>query len=160
VARPGPTTRGQLHVWRYLGALLVLFALMLVTLAFAGKGSAWLKPKLGLDLQGGAQVILTPKTESGKKASSDQLSTAVEILRQRVNGAGVSEAEVKTEGDQIVVQVPGGNRDSIASVTKAAQLQFRRVITLEQSLPTTPQPTATPTGTPKPNARAAVKPEA
>jgi preprotein translocase subunit SecD len=160
VARPGPTTRGQLHVWRYLGALLVLFALMLVTLAFAGKGSAWLKPKLGLDLQGGAQVILTPKTESGKKASSDQLSTAVEILRQRVDGAGVSEAEVKTEGDQIVVQVPGGNRESIASVTRAAQLQFRRVITLEQSLPTSPQPTATPSGTPKPSAGAAVRPSA
>jgi preprotein translocase subunit SecD len=133
---------------------------MYVTLAFAGKGSAWLKPKLGLDLQGGAQVILTPKTESGKKASSDQLSTAVEILRQRVDGAGVSEAEVKTEGDQIVVQVPGGNRESIASVTKAAQLQFRRVITLEQVIPTTPVPTAAATGTPKPSASTAVRPSA
>jgi preprotein translocase subunit SecD len=158
VARPGPSTRGQLHVWRYLGTLFAIFVILYTTLMFAGKGSAWLKPKLGLDLQGGAQVILTPKTESGKKATSSQLSTAVEILRQRVNGAGVSEAEVVVEGDQIVVQVPGGNRDSIASVTKAAQLQFRRVVEAQPVIPVQPQPTATASGTPKPSATTAVKP--
>jgi preprotein translocase subunit SecD len=162
VARPGPSSRGQLHVWRYLGSLAVVFVALYTTVAFAGPGSAWLKPKLGLDLQGGAQVILTPKTESGKAATSEQLSTAVEILRQRVNGAGVSEAEVFTEGEQIVVQVPGGNRDSIQSVTQAAQLQFRRVIDVQQSLATTPvspapsasapgvAPSATPTANKRP----------
>jgi preprotein translocase subunit SecD len=150
VARPGPSTRGQLHVWRYLGSLVAIFVILFTTVAFAGKGSAWLKPKLGLDLQGGAQVILTPKTESGKRATASQLSTAVDILRLRVNGAGVSEAEVVVEGDQIVVQVPGGNRDSIASVTRAAQLQFRRVVDVQQVIPRTPLPTATatPTATP------------
>jgi preprotein translocase subunit SecD len=147
VARPGPSNRGQLHVWRYLGTLLALFVLLYTAVAFAGKGSAWLKPKLGLDLQGGAQVILTPKTESGKRASSSQLSTAVDILRQRVNGAGVSEAEVVVEGDQIVVQVPGGNRESIASVTRAAQLQMRRLIEAQPVVPTAPVPTAAPTPT-------------
>lgn len=146
MARPGPSARGpQLHVWRYLGTLLVIFVALYTTVAFAGKGSAWLKPKLGLDLQGGAQVILTPKTEAGKAATSDQLSTAVEILRQRVNGAGVSEAEVFTEGEQIVVQVPGGNREDIKSVTQAAQLQFRRVVEAQpvlQQTPVTPAPTS------------------
>jgi preprotein translocase subunit SecD len=134
-----------LHVWRYLGTLLALFVMLYTTLAFAGPGSAWLKPKLGLDLQGGAQVILTPKTESGKKPKASELDAAVSILRQRVNGAGVSEADVKTEGDQILVQVPGGNRDSIDNVTKAAQLQFRRVVEIEPVISTQPQPTATAT---------------
>jgi preprotein translocase subunit SecD len=149
VARPGPSSRGQLHVWRYLGALFAIFVVLFTTVAFAGKGSAWLKPKLGLDLQGGAQVILTPKTESGKHATSSQLSTAVDILRSRVNGAGVSEAEVVVEGDQIVVQVPGGNRSDIASVTRAAQLQMRRLIEAEPVLPA-----AVPTATPSPTAAA------
>jgi preprotein translocase subunit SecD len=148
VARPGPSSRGQLHVYRYLGALLAAFVALYAVVAFAGKGSAWLTPKLGLDLQGGAQVILTPKTETGKKVTASQLSTAVEILRQRVNGAGVSEAEVVSEGDQIIVQVPGGNRDSIATATQTAQLQMRRVIEAQQVFPTAPQPTATPTKTP------------
>jgi preprotein translocase subunit SecD len=147
VARPGPSTRGQLHVWRYLGSLVAIFVILFTTVAFAGKGSAWLKPKLGLDLQGGAQVILTPKTESGKRATAAQLSTAVEILRSRVNGAGVSEAEVVVEGDQIVVQVPGGNRDSIASVTRAAQLQMRRLIASEPVLPQA-APTVAPSASP------------
>jgi preprotein translocase subunit SecD len=165
VARPGPSSRGQLHVWRYLGALLASFVVLYTAVAFAGKGSAWLKPKLGLDLQGGAQVILTPKTESGKRASAAQLSTAVEILRQRVNGAGVSEAEVFTEGNQIVVQVPGGNRDSIQSVTRAAQLQMRRLVEAQAVIPASePVPTTAPTSaasgaaTPAPSATANKRP--
>jgi len=148
VARPGPATRGQLHVWRYLGSLLAIFVLLYTAVALTGPGSKWLKPKLGLDLQGGAQVILTPRTETGKQATADQISTAVDILRQRVNGAGVSEAEVVTQGNQIVVQVPGGNRESIASVTRVAQLQMRRVVEAQVNVPQTPEPTATPTPTP------------
>ena len=127
MARPGPSNRGALHTGRYLGTLAAIFVVLYATVAFAGSHGA-LKPKLGLDLQGGAQVILTPKAENGKKATAAQLSTAVEILRLRVNGAGVSEAEVVIQGDQIVVSVPKGNRDSIKSVTKAAQLQFRKVL--------------------------------
>ncbi|MCW2598516.1 MAG: protein-export rane protein SecD [Frankiales bacterium] len=169
MARPGPSTRGQLHVGRYFAALGLIFAIIYATVAFAGPGSAWLKPKLGLDLQGGAQVILTPKTESGAKPSNSQLTAAVEILRQRVNGAGVSEAEVVIEGAQIVVSVPGGNRDSIATVTQAAQLQFRRVVTEEAAVPpVVPTPSATvktssgpspaKSATPKPTASTAKRP--
>jgi preprotein translocase subunit SecD len=162
VARPGPNTRGQLHVGRYFGVLAAIFVILYATVALAGPGSAWLKPKLGLDLQGGAQVILTPKTETGQNASAAQLTAAVEILRQRVDASGVSEAEVVIEGNQIVVSVPGGNRDSIATVTKAAQMQFRRVKTQEPVAPiatTAPNPSASPTpttgagaGTPSPTA--------
>ncbi len=161
MARPGQTSRGQLHVGRYLGVLAAIFAILYSTVIFAGSGSSWLKPKLGLDLQGGAQVILTPEAEGGKKPNPAQLAAAVDILRQRVNGAGVSEAEVVIEGDQIVVQVPGGNRESIATVTKAAQLQFRRVVELQgvQQPVTTPTSTTTvvpraspAVGTPKPTA--------
>lgn len=152
MARPGPSARGQLYIGRYLGALAATFVILYVTVIFAGSGSSWLKPKLGLDLQGGAQVILTPKSETGQKPQAEQLAAAVEILRQRVNGAGVAEAEVVLQGDQIVVQVPGGNRESIATVTKAAQLQFRRVIDIQSASPTvttttTTNPTSSPAAT-------------
>ena len=158
MARPGPT-RGQLHVGRYLGALLGLFALLYAGVIFGGTGGHPLTPKLGLDLQGGAQVILTPKTTNGSKATAAQLSTAVDILRQRVNGAGVSEAEVVVEGSQVVVSVPGGNRESIQNVTKTAQLQFRRVVEEQFVLaPVTATPTPKGSATPKPNATAVVQP--
>jgi len=128
VARPAPTSRGQLHVGRYLGVLLALIVLLYAVVFLAGKGSAPLTPKLGLDLQGGASVILEARPDNGKPASADQLATAVDIIRQRVNGAGVSEAEVVVQGQNIVVSVPGGNRASIKNVTQTAQLRFREVL--------------------------------
>jgi preprotein translocase subunit SecD len=159
VARPGPS-RGQLHVGRYFFTLLLLFAALYTTVIFAGKGSAWLKPKLGLDLKGGAQVILTPKLENGQKPSSSELSASVDILRQRVDGQGVSAAEIVIQGSQIIVSVPGGNRDAVSRVTQAAQMEFRRVLeetTSTPSVTTPPTSTTVPTptagaSTPKPTA--------
>ena len=159
MARPGPS-RGQLHVGRYFVTLLLLFAALYTTVIFAGKGSAWLKPKLGLDLKGGAQVILTPKLENGQKPSSSELSASVDILRQRVDGQGVSAAEIVIQGSQIIVSVPGGNREAVSRVTQAAQMEFRRVLeetTSTPSVTTPPTTTTVPTptagaSTPKPTA--------
>jgi preprotein translocase subunit SecD len=155
VARPG-ASRG-LHVGRYLGALAAILVLLYTIVALAGPNNDPLTPKLGLDLQGGASVILTPKTTP----KSGQLQTAVDILNRRVNGAGVAEAEVVTQGNNIVVSLPGGNRDSIAGLATTAQLRFREVL---QALPgsngatatASPQPTsATVTTTTKPSAKPA-----
>jgi preprotein translocase subunit SecD len=161
VARPGPS-RGQLHVGRYFLTLLLLFAALYAAVIFAGKGGAWLKPKLGLDLRGGAQVTLTPKSANGKAPTQDQLSSAVAILRQRVDANGVSEAEIAIQGNTIEISVPGGNRASIDKVTQAAQMEFRRVLACQSiqagngctALPVTQYPqqllqTATPSATPK-----------
>jgi preprotein translocase subunit SecD len=155
VARPGPSNRGQLLIGRYLGALVALFVLLYAGVAFGGPNGGSLSPKLGLDLEGGAQVILTPQTTNGKKATTDQLATAVDILRLRVNNSGVSEAEVVVQGQQVVVSVPGGNRDSIKTVTQAAQLEMRQVTETQfTQVPIKASPTATPktSGTPKASA--------
>ncbi|MCU1692831.1 MAG: secD, partial [Frankiales bacterium] len=130
MARPGPTSRprGQLHVGRYFGALAALLAALYAIVFLAGPGSSPLTPRLGLDLQGGASVVLTPRTETGKDVRADQLQTAVEIIQQRVNGLGVAEAEVVTQGNNIVVSVPGGTRDSLRSLAQTAQLRFRQVL--------------------------------
>jgi preprotein translocase subunit SecD len=117
-----------LHVGRYFFALLALFAALYTTVVFAGDGGKWLTPKLGLDLKGGAEVILTPKTENGKPPNAEQLAAAVGILRQRVDANGVSEAEIVVQGSTIKISVPGGNRDTISKATKAAQMEFRRVV--------------------------------
>jgi preprotein translocase subunit SecD len=117
-----------LHVGRYFLALLALFAALYTTVVFAGDGGKWLTPKLGLDLKGGAEVILTPKTENGKSPTAEQLAAAVGILRQRVDANGVSEAEIVVQGSTIKISVPGGNRDTISKATKAAQMEFRRVV--------------------------------
>ncbi|MHB1066668.1 MAG: protein translocase subunit SecD, partial [Candidatus Nanopelagicales bacterium] len=55
--------------------------------------------KLGLDLQGGTQVILQPRpVVEGTSVTEEQLAQTVTIIRQRVDGLGVAEAEVTTQG--------------------------------------------------------------
>jgi preprotein translocase subunit SecD len=161
VARPG-ASRG-LHVGRYLGALAAILVLLYAIVALAGPNNSPLTPKLGLDLQGGASVILQPKTTP----KSGQLQTAIDIINQRVNGAGVAEAEVVTQGNNIVVSLPGGNRASIANLATTAELRFREVL---QALPggngvsASPQPSAptvtttiNPSAKPVPSASASKK---
>ncbi len=84
-------------------------------------------PVLGLDLQGGIEVRLAAV---GKQQSNDVLDKAVDIIRNRVNGLGVAETEVKRDGDQIVVDLPGvKDRDKARRVVgKTAELRFRPVL--------------------------------
>jgi preprotein translocase subunit SecD len=116
--------------------------------------------RLGLDLQGGTQVILkpTPVTE-GATITEEQLAQTVSIIRQRVDGLGVAEAEVTTQGSGsgavIVVSVPGANQDRLVDlVQKTARLDFRPVYALMGPSPTTPTASASAdaSATPKPSA--------
>jgi preprotein translocase subunit SecD len=114
-----------------------------------------LAPKLSLDLAGGTTVTLTAVTESGKTAPPAQMTQALQIMRDRVNGLGVSEAEVAKQGSNvIVIQVPGreGQQRIVKLIGTTAQLQFRQVFAAQAGGPTptappvTPTPTKTPTG--------------
>ncbi len=162
MARPGtPTSRGALPVGRYLAALAAVLVALYAVVVFAGPGSSLLTPKLGLDLQGGASVVLTPRTDDGGAPRADQLATAVQIIQQRVNGLGVAEAEVVTQGDNIVVSVPGGTRDSLRSLAQTAQLRFREVLETAPGDPNAPPvevPTAVPTGSAAPAPAASARP--
>lgn len=95
-------------------------------------------PVLGLDLQGGIEVRLAPVGKDTPRSSS--LDKAVDVIRNRVNGLGVAETEVKRDGDQIVVALPGvKDRDKARRlVGKTAELRFRPVLAiLPPDLPVT-----------------------
>lgn len=107
---------------------MVLSVALAVWTWFPGLDNA---PRLGLDLRGGTQVTLTPQAATGAITDA-QLQQAVDIIRQRVNGLGVAEAEVATQGSganaAIVVSVPGVSEQGIADVLKqTAALDFRPV---------------------------------
>lgn len=108
-------------------------------------------PKLALDLAGGTSVTLTAVTESGgKNPPSSQMTQAVNIIRDRVNGLGVAEAEVSKQGDNhIVVQVPGteDQRRIVDLIGTTAQLQFRQVYVAGAGT-AAPVPKTTPSATP------------
>ena len=108
--------------------LLALFAIMVV-LAGVAVWQGRTTPKLGLDLAGGTTVTLTAKTSNGKNPPAEQMDQAVKIMTQRVNGLGVSDAEVAKQGsNNIVVNVPGEGQSRVVSlIGTTAKLQFRQV---------------------------------
>lgn len=98
--------------------------------------------RLGLDLQGGSQVILIPQVAPGVEGTltEDQINQTVEIIRQRVDGFGVAEAEVSVQGSAesaaIVVSVPGENPEGIANLLRqTARLDFRPVLVSTSGIP-------------------------
>lgn len=104
------------------------------------------KPALGLDLSGGTQITLIAKDGNVPK---DQLQQAANIIDDRVNGSGVTEAQVSTQGNsEIVVQVPGPTQNNLVqTVVRQAQLRFRLVAQVPNSLPN-PVPGNAPTDLP------------
>jgi preprotein translocase subunit SecD len=88
------------------------------------------KPFLGLDLQGGVSVVLTPTGET----DSDTLKEARAIIEQRVNALGIAEPEITTQGNNLIVQIPGvKDKDrAIDLVGQTAELQFRPVLSVQQ----------------------------
>jgi preprotein translocase subunit SecD len=106
-------------------------------------------PRLGLDLEGGTSIILTPRVAPGETGQiTDQaLDRAVEIIRSRVDSFGVAEAEVTTAGNNIVISVPGTrDNDILASVQQTAELRFRPVLAAAPGV-SAPAPSPSPSGT-------------
>ena len=112
-------TRKGLVVSLFL-SIVISFGSLLATLSL-GWG-----PKLGLDLAGGLSVVYKPTTN----VTPAKLAEAVTILSNRVNGLGVSGAQVNLQGKNIVVSVPGVTdaRAVLATVGQTAQLLFRPVL--------------------------------
>lgn len=92
------------------------------------------KLKLGLDLKGGISVTLRAEDkldEQGKVVEKD-LSQAISILSERINGLGIAEAIVRAKGkDRIEIQIPGASTkddpEIINIVKKPAKLEFRLI---------------------------------
>jgi preprotein translocase subunit SecD len=133
----------SLPAGRYFGAFALIVAL-LYGLVFLGGDHT---PQLGLDLRGGTTVTLTARTPNGKAPAKEDLELARQIIEQRVNGLGVAEAEVVTEGEaNIVISVPGDNGDQARQLGATAQLRFRPVIKGPEPAAAAASGSATPSG--------------
>lgn len=147
MARSGSTSRPGRSLLGLFVALAVLFGW--VTLGAIRSNAEW-SPKLGIDLEGGTEVILKPVPTTGNvQPTQAQLREAVNIIRQRVNGSGVSEAQVSTQGnDKIIVQLPGKpDQKTLNLVKQSAELSFRPVLAVAPIQPAvvpTPSAGATP----------------
>ena len=85
------------------------------------------KTRLGLDLQGGLEIVYQAKTADGKAPSTAELDQTIGILDRRVNGLGVTESAIQKQGtDQISVALPGVKdaQQALDLIGKTAQLEF------------------------------------
>ncbi|WTG93595.1 protein translocase subunit SecD [Kitasatospora sp. NBC_01560] len=120
-------------------------------------GTGHTKPRLGIDLAGGTSITLSAKSTDPKAINKSNMDIATGIIQQRVNGMGVSEAEVQTQGDRnIIVNIPkGGDKQNAADqVGTTAQLYFRPVLALAPSGVSAEAPSTAPSasGTAAPSA--------
>ena len=97
-------------------------------------------PSLGLDLQGGASVTMTPIGEYEEAA----LSVAVDIIRQRVDSIGVAEPEIIRQGDTVVVNLPGvkDQQQALDLIGRTGAVEMRPVLRTAEN----PENTTTTTG--------------
>ncbi|HEY6836527.1 MAG TPA: protein translocase subunit SecD [Gaiellaceae bacterium] len=106
---------------------LILAALVGVALVAIPSSPVHRKVKLGLDLQGGLEVVLKAVPPKGHTLTSSDMDRSVSIMRQRINGLGVSENDARRQGkDQIVIELPGVKDPAQAAsiIGTTAQLQF------------------------------------
>lgn len=138
-----------------LSTILVVAIIAVAATFLTGKA-----PLLGLDLKGGVEVVLQPQT---KHTNSTILNEAVDIINNRVNGYGISNAEVTKQGNDIVIELPGAKNDTqvLSELGQTAQLFFRPVEcviapyvspTTSTTKASTKTPTATTTTTAVPKA--------
>jgi preprotein translocase subunit SecD len=132
-----------------LGIVSVAIALFVMNLALGNT------PVLGLDLRGGVSVILAP-TES---ASAGDLVVVRDLIRDELEQRGIAEPDVRVEGENIVVDLPGvkDQQQALDAVDIAGIVTLRPVVQCGLAEPeptdgsTPPTTAASPTDTSTPD---------
>ena len=150
-----------------LAGIIVLLILAIVggDLASPGKWSQNFKVHLGLDLTSGTTVALQAVKPGGGTPTAAEMQQAIQIMDNRVNGAGVTEAQVVQQGNDIInISVPGQSAQAVVSkVSRTAELQFRQVLLVAPNTPSaaaTPSPSPSASASPSSSAKASPSPSA
>ncbi|HEV3363434.1 MAG TPA: protein translocase subunit SecD, partial [Acidimicrobiia bacterium] len=109
--------------WRVLVVVAVLGGAVALSLA---------RPvRLGLDLQGGTQIVLEARDTPRQQVDGDTASRTLEVLRRRVDALGVAEPTLQRSGDRrIIVELPGvaDPEQALSVIGRTAQLAFHPVL--------------------------------
>jgi SecD/SecF fusion protein len=114
------------NVFVLLAVGLLLLGSLMVVVGIPGVVKAR-KTKLGLDLQGGVELVYQAKPTKQSQVTADSLNRAIDIMQTRVNQLGVSEPDISRLGaNQIVVDLPAVKNAQRAAqeVGQVAQLFF------------------------------------
>jgi preprotein translocase subunit SecD len=112
----------------YLLILGAIAALLVGAVLLAVPGSpAYKKPTLGLDLQGGLEVVLRAVPQKGQSIDPQQMQIAQQVITQRTNASGLVSPNIAIQGgNEIVIQLAGVHDPAKAAKTigSTGQLQM------------------------------------
>jgi preprotein translocase subunit SecD len=152
---------------RHLAVLAAIIVVLLLAIVGAGVATPakWhqaFKVHLGLDLTSGTTVSLRAVPVHGSKVTPAEMQTAQQIMFNRVNSAGFTEAQVVPQGTSIMtVSVPGQNSQKVVQlVSQTAELLFRQVQLLAPNASSAATPVPTPSATPSGTASGTPSPSA
>jgi len=106
----------------------IIFTIVVVAAAIGLLIPVLQNTKLGLDLQGGFEILYQIKPIDGKsKVTNDMVNSTYKTLVKRIDVLGVLEPTINIEGDKIRVQLAGiDNADQARNIlSKTASLSFR-----------------------------------
>ncbi|MGA1052070.1 MAG: protein translocase subunit SecD [Ilumatobacteraceae bacterium] len=109
-----------------LRATLLSFAVLVAVLLgiTIGTGNS---PALGLDLEGGLSVILAADTDG---ASAEDLEFVRDLVRDQLESSGIAEPDVRVEGANVIVDLPGvrDQEQALAAVAVSGIVDLRPVL--------------------------------
>ncbi len=115
-------TRSRAPFWRALASFVVIGLALLAAVSIS--------PRLGLDLEGGTQIVLETRDGARVKANRESTNRALEVLRGRVDALGVTEPTLARVGvRRILIELPGVQdpREATEVIGRTAQLSFHVV---------------------------------
>jgi preprotein translocase subunit SecD len=164
VAPPSSNASRPGRALAVLAALIVVLVLAILgsDLASPGSWSKNFRVHLGLDLTSGTTVELRAVKPGGRPPTASDMQQAIQIMENRVNANGTTEAQVQQQGSDIInVSVPGQSAQQVVNlVSQTAELQFRQVLlaapnTGAAAAPVPASPTPVPSVSPSGSASAA-----
>ncbi|HEY3905076.1 MAG TPA: protein translocase subunit SecD [Streptosporangiaceae bacterium] len=126
----GPPYRPGIHLASLVVLLLIMFASIIGgVIIHPGEWHDKFKIGLGLDLHGGTQVTLKAQAEHGGVPTQADMTEAISILENRVNGLGINGTSLVQQGSQYIdISIPGASATQVRPLLSAAQLRFRQVL--------------------------------
>jgi len=116
------------RIWYIFGLIIIILALAILIDIPKGPNlfGKEIKTHLGLDLQGGTELIYQADLSKSTDKSKD-LNNLISVFRQRVDRLGVAEPTIQQQGnDQVLIQLPGikNINQAIATIGQTYELVF------------------------------------
>lgn len=122
--------------WRLILIALVIVAALVSVFPIKGRLN------LGLDLKGGAHIVLQAKGTETNPVTEDSIERLLAVLRNRIDQYGVAEPLIQRQGkERVIVDLPGVEDPEAALelIGKTALLEFRKVLNGTPAVPPGPQ---------------------